>query len=550
MERALQENRKVNIIFIIAIITMICLCGFFVFIALNPGGNYTLSQNEITLEAGTDFDPYDYITVKETVSASAVLASGNVNTAVPGIYTVEYSEKGKNVKKLNVTVVDTIAPVVTVSDSPKLFTTDQVINTSDLIETCDDATEVTISMNYADIDTTTPGEYTVNVYITDLGGNTTTVMPLIKIEMPDYEAPVISGADDIMVNAGTALDYTSAVTVTDNLDENPVLTVDYKDLDINVEGDYEITYTATDFAGNTSEKSCIVTVVGNAYQTGTTSGGSASNQILGLTQVNLFVGTSFDPMAGVSLSAEFAPDQTINYDIGTFDSNKTGTYKILYAAVNLNNELVVAERTVVVRPQPFYYKPDGCTYSFDAAGIAGQPYIVLVNRAMCCVTVYEKDADGNYTVPVKAFACSIGREGHETPTGRFTTSGRYDWCYMVDGSWGRNAITVYRGIMFHTVCYYTKSTDDLEYDEFNKLGSPASLGCIRLCYADETWLYENCPTGFTTIIYDDYASPGPLGKPEPVKIDTTDEQARGWDPTDPENPYIDSVSANNAAEEL
>lgn len=104
--------------------------------------------------------------------------------------------------------------------------------------------------------------------------------------------------------------------------------------------------------------------------------------------------------------------------------------------------------------------------------------------------------------------------------------------------------------MFHTVCYYTKSTDDLEYDEFNKLGSPASLGCIRLCYADETWLYENCPTGFTTIIYDDYASPGPLGKPEPVKIDTTDEQARGWDPTDPENPYIDSVSANNAAEEL
>ena len=544
MERALQENRKVNIIFIIAIVTMLCLCGFFVFLALNPKGNYTLSQNEVTLEAGLAFNPYDYITVKDSVSASSISVNGYVNISVPGTYTIEYSENGKNVKKLNVTVVDTVPPVVTASVEPKIFTTDQVINTTDLLESCQDATEVTISMNYADIDTTTPGEYTVSIYVTDLGGNTTTVTPLIRIELPDYEAPVISGADDIMVNAGTALDYTSAVIVTDNLDENPILTVDYKDLDINVEGDYEIVYKATDFAGNTSEKSCIVTVVGNAYQTGTTSSGSASDQILGLSQVNLFVGTSFDPMAGVSLSAEFAPDQVINYDIGTFNPNKTGTYKILYAAVNLNGDMVVAERTVVVRNLPYYYKPDGCTYSFDAAGISGQPYLVLVNRAMCCVTVYEKDEDDHYTVPVKAFACSIGREGHETPTGRYTTSGRYDWCLMVDGSWGRNAITVYKGIMFHTVCYYTKSIDDLEYDEFNKLGTPASLGCIRLCYEDETWLYENCPNGFTTIIYDDYTSPGPLGKPDTIKIDTTDEDARGWDPTDPENPYKDNYSVS------
>ncbi|MGX8691695.1 MAG: hypothetical protein ACSW70_03720, partial [Eubacteriales bacterium] len=46
------------------------------------------------------------------------------------------------------------------------------------------------------------------------------------------------------------------------------------------------------------------------------------------------------------------------------------------------------------------------------------PYCVAVNTAQNIVIVYAKDAEGNYTTPVKAMACSCGRAGHETPSGQ------------------------------------------------------------------------------------------------------------------------------------
>ena len=176
-------------------------------------------------------------------------------------------------------------------------------------------------------------------------------------------------------------------------------------------------------------------------------------------------------------------------------------------------------------------------FCWDTEGEKDQPYLVAVNRSHCTVTVYGKDEAGDYTVPVKAMACSVGREGHETITGRYNTTDRFEWCYMVDGSYGRYAIRIKGGYMFHTVCYFTKSISDLEYEEYNKLGEPASLGCIRLCLADEKWLYDNCPRNFPCVIYDDFRCAGPLGKPKTIKIDPEDEERRGWDPTDPERPW-------------
>lgn len=115
-------------------------------------------------------------------------------------------------------------------------------------------------------------------------------------------------------------------------------------------------------------------------------------------------------------------------------------------------------------------------------------YQVYVNRIANCVTVYTKDADGEYTVPVRSFACSTGREGMETPLGSFKTSDYYTWRLMVDGSYGQYAIRFNRGILFHSVPYYTSSADNLEKDQFNLLGSQASLGCVRMAASDVKWL--------------------------------------------------------------
>lgn len=166
------------------------------------------------------------------------------------------------------------------------------------------------------------------------------------------------------------------------------------------------------------------------------------------------------------------------------------------------------------------------------------PYLIKVNRLLNCVTVYTQDADGEYTVPYKAMACSTGKDISNTPVGIFKTSNKYTWRLMVDGTHSQYATRVYGGILFHSVPCYSPEKDQLEYEEFNKLGYPASLGCIRLTVQDSKWIYDNCPSGTTVIIYDDATSPGPLGKPQVIKI-PENSPYRGWDPTDPDpaNPW-------------
>ena len=180
----------------------------------------------------------------------------------------------------------------------------------------------------------------------------------------------------------------------------------------------------------------------------------------------------------------------------------------------------------------------------------GYPYFLAVNRAANTVTVYTADQEGRYTQPYMAMVCS---GGSATPVGHWTTPVNYPWRLLEGPCYGQYATRIHGSFLFHSVPYYTQHKDDLEYDEFNKLGSIASLGCIRLAVVDVRWIYTNCPIGTPVAIYDDEANPGPLGKPDTIKIDPTDETLRGWDPTDPDpaNPwgtqYLDGTAIRTEA---
>ena len=131
--------------------------------------------------------------------------------------------------------------------------------------------------------------------------------------------------------------------------------------------------------------------------------------------------------------------------------------------------------------------------------------------------------------------CSVSPIG-ETPTGLFNIALKWDWLALFDDCYGQYVSQIDGDTLFHSVPYLDTTKDSLETWEFNKLGTGASLGCVRLCVADTKWIYENCESGTYVDIFDsDYY--GPLGRPVPVtKLENTDEQ--GWDPTDmvEENP--------------
>ncbi len=158
-------------------------------------------------------------------------------------------------------------------------------------------------------------------------------------------------------------------------------------------------------------------------------------------------------------------------------------------------------------------------------------YYIQINKGTNVVTVFRSDG-----TPVRAFVCS---PGSATPIGTFYTSQKLRWHTLDGPSYGQYCTRIVNSILFHSVWYYANGDyASQSYREYNKLGSTASHGCVRLTVADSKWIYDNCSLQTkVTIIYGSSAN-DPLGKPEAIKIPARF-GSRGWDPTDPMagNPY-------------
>ena len=175
------------------------------------------------------------------------------------------------------------------------------------------------------------------------------------------------------------------------------------------------------------------------------------------------------------------------------------------------------------------------------------PYRLYVNRKQNIVTVYTYDSNGNYTVPVRAMVCSCGKGG-ATITGEFNTYFKHEWHALYDNVYGQYVTGIWGDFLFHSVPYTSNlKNNSLEVEEFNKLGTDASLGCVRLSVSDAKWIYDHCSMGTYVKIYDSDKEE-PLGKPDTIKITNTKSQ---WDPTDSNyhNPY-NSKTPKISAESL
>lgn len=169
-----------------------------------------------------------------------------------------------------------------------------------------------------------------------------------------------------------------------------------------------------------------------------------------------------------------------------------------------------------------------------------EKYYIKINNQANTVTIYTKDTNGEYTKPVKAMICSIGTA---TPaTGVFKISDKYTWRLLQGNVYGQYSVRITGHILFHSVPYEKKAKDALEWWEYDKLGTKASLGCIRLTVEDAKWIYDNCEKGTQVEFYSD-ENPGPLGKPTAKKISGYNESLKKWDPTDPDvkNPWRNYV---------
>ncbi|MDE6957176.1 MAG: L,D-transpeptidase family protein [Lachnospiraceae bacterium] len=174
-----------------------------------------------------------------------------------------------------------------------------------------------------------------------------------------------------------------------------------------------------------------------------------------------------------------------------------------------------------------YYNSSGKLVK-DVSKIIGKQssYVIKVNKKKNTVTVYAKDGKNGYIIPVKAFVCSVG---YATPTGTFYTPAKYRWHTLMGPCWGQWDTRIVGGILFHSVFYSSPNNNmTLSTSAYNKLGTTASHGCVRLKAGDAKWIYDNCKLKTKVVIYNGNTS-GPLGKPTAYKL----KSSHRWDPTDP-----------------
>ncbi len=178
----------------------------------------------------------------------------------------------------------------------------------------------------------------------------------------------------------------------------------------------------------------------------------------------------------------------------------------------------------------------------------GEKLIVVYLGSQAVVAFEGKDGDWS---ELRIMICSTGRAKHETPVGTYKITDRYPYkmlgtteeshCY---GFWASRFKTHH---LFHSVPISVDAGRDQEkahrlcnMKKFEKLGTVASDGCVRMTVLDAKWIYDFSETGTVTVRIVKDKGPTPEKPPAVIWEEPyTNKKGFGWDPTDPDpdNPY-------------
>ena len=247
-----MSKYKLISIIIILIITLITL-------SIHPTNQIVLYNYHPTFEISNKFDPK--ANIKKVIGGSiddVNVDTNKINFSKPGKYPITYSYN--NIKTtITIELKDTLKPDLEVQE----LTIDlgMKVEARDLIKTSYDSnrSKVKFKQNYQFNEV---GDQKVEIVICR-GSNCVTKQSVVHILPKDTTPPEIIGIRNLSVLKDSDIDLLSSVSVKDNQDDSPILTIDSSNLDISKVGDYQITYHAKDRSLNTVKETCIVSVVEN-----------------------------------------------------------------------------------------------------------------------------------------------------------------------------------------------------------------------------------------------------------------------------------------------
>lgn len=379
----MAKNRGLWITLILLLVLLLVAAAVWYFIVVDNIADFYV------VEAGDSFSAEDFkIRDIPQLPASFATDMSAIDLSVPGKYPVVinyYYWQYETVLHL----VDTAKPAVT-TKSVTLFATQQP-EPMDFIDTIDDFTAV--SVDYAQApDMTIEGTQQVQLAVTDLGGNVTKVSADLNLIF-DRQAPEIHGVENITVYVGKPVELGADVTVTDDLDPAPVLTMDADSVDQEKAGEYTVTYTAVDICGNETVETSVITVIHDTQ----------APTVFGVNKLETYVGSTVSYRNGIVVTDDYdaAPVLTINNS--QVNLEEPGTYDFSYIAADAagNETEIPTTITVVSKPSSFveeaeiYAKADELLSTFITEDMDAVDQVNAVYNWVTRNCYYNSNSDTN-----------------------------------------------------------------------------------------------------------------------------------------------------------
>lgn len=297
--------------------------------------------SELTVEAGREsITANEFRKEDKGIDAQFVSDLTALDLKTPGTYPVQVQYKNKTYD-CTIVVEDTIAPEAEVRNLA-VYSYDTP-DPEDFIVSIKDVSPVTVQYEKR-TDLTKDGSYLLKLILTDAAGNHSEYEVVLTVFI-DTGAPQLAGVEAIFTYIGTEPDYLAGVTAMDDKDAALEITVDSSKVDLNAVGTYDITYSVTDAAGNTTTVPSTVTVTDD----------NTAPTIQGVHSISLYLGSAVSYRSGVVVTDDKDPSPKLDIDSSQVDLSNPGTYPLVYTARDMTGNETRLEVTVTVAEKPTTY---------------------------------------------------------------------------------------------------------------------------------------------------------------------------------------------------
>lgn len=304
---------------------------------------------ELTVEAGAhSIEANDFRKEDSGIDAQFVSDISAIDLNAIGEYPVSISYKNKTYD-CTLVVEDTIAPEAVVRNLA--IYSNVTPEPEEFVVSIKDASPVTVQYEKR-TDLSKDGSYLLKLFFTDAAGNRSAYEVVLTVFI-DNGKPQLAGVAPIFTYIGTEPDYLAGITAMDDKDMDLQIIVDKSKVDLNAVGSYDISYTVTDAAGNSTTVPTTVTVTDD----------NTPPTIQGVHDISLYLGGSVSYRSGVVVKDDKDPAPKLEVDSSQVDLSNPGTYPLVYTARDMTGNETRKEVTVTVAEKPSSFVDEETIYA-------------------------------------------------------------------------------------------------------------------------------------------------------------------------------------------